>query len=185
MTRLPIIVTAAIFSLLVCISVSAQQSGSRIVIQSLDTNNPASVWKDFNNHMDYGSNGVYLNFNGTALTADSASFNDNTQEAIADGHVRIQQGDQVWVGDHVTYNFKTHDMVSDQFRSGKAPVFMEGRGLHGNIVSNRMELGTYNATNAMITTDDVQKPAIKIRASRMEIIPNEKLRAWNAVLYAG
>lgn len=156
-----------------------------MIIYSLDTNNPASTWYEYNAHIAHGSNGVFINFNGTALTADAVSWDQNSGEATADGHVHIEQGDQVWVGDHVRYNFNTHDMVSDQFRSGKAPVYMEGRGLHGNVVSNKMELGTYNATNALITTDDVQKPAIKIRASRMEIIPNQKLRAWNAVLYAG
>jgi LPS-assembly protein len=108
----------------------------------------------------------------------------NSGEAIADGHVHIQQGDQVFVGEHVRYNFHTHNLVADQFRSGKPPVFMEGKGVHGDIVSNRVEQGTYNATNGIITTDDVEKPAIKIRASRIKITPNVKVQAWNAVLYA-
>ena len=156
-----------------------------MVIQSLDTNNPATLWYEVTARVAHGTNGVYINYNGTVLTADSASWDQNSGEAIADGHVHIQQGDQVWVGEHVRYNLNTHDMVAEQFRSGKAPVFMEGRGLHGNIVSNKMEQGTYTATNAIITTDDVQKPAIKIRASKIKITPNVKLQAWNAVLYMG
>jgi LPS-assembly protein len=185
MTRLPIIVASAFFSLLVCISVPAQQANSDMTIQSLDTNNPAGLWYEMTARVAHGTNGVYINYNGTVLTADAASWDQNSGQAIADGHVHIQQGDQVWVGDHVRYNLNTHDMVAEQFRSGKAPVFMEGRGLHGNIVSNKMEQGTYTATNSIITTDDVQKPAIKIRASKIKITPNVKLQAWNAVLYAG
>ncbi len=185
MTRLPIIVAAAaISSFLFCVSASAQPE-NKLHIESLDTNKPVSAWTDLRNNLSYGTNGVLINYNGTILTADSAAVNHNSGVATADGHVRIQQGDQVFVGEHVQYNFNTHDMVADQFRSGKAPVFMEGRGLHGNVVSNKLELGTYDATNALITTDDIQKPAIKIRARRMEIIPNQKLRAWDAVLYAG
>ncbi len=183
MTRLPIIVAAAIF--FVCFSADAQQSNSEITIENLDTNNPAGIWYEGLTHMAHGTNGVYIHYNGTVLTADSVSLNKDSHEATADGHVHIQQGDQVWVGEHVQYNLDTHDMVAEQFRSGKAPVFMEGRGLHGNIVSNKMELGTYTATNGIITTDDVQKPAFRLRASRMKIIPNDKLEAWNAVLYAG
>jgi LPS-assembly protein len=185
MTRLPIIVASAFFSLLVCVSVPAQQANSDMTIQSLDTNNPAGLWYEMTARVAHGTNGVYINYNGTVLTADAASWDQNSGQAIADGHVHIQQGDQVWVGDHVRYNLNTHDMVAEQFRSGKAPVFMEGRGLHGNIVSNKMEQGTYTATNSIITTDDVQKPAIKIRASKIKITPNVKLQAWNAVLYAG
>jgi LPS-assembly protein len=185
MTRLPIIVAAAFFSLLVCNSVSAQQANSDMTIQSLDTNNPAGVWYEMTTHIAHGTNGVLINFNGTVLTADAVSWDQISGEATADGHARIQQGAQLWVGEHVRYNLNTHDMVAEQFRSGKAPLFMEGRGLHGNIVSNKMEQGTYTATNAIITTDDVQKPAIKIRASKIKITPNEKLQAWNGVLYAG
>lgn len=185
MTRLPIIAAATIFSFLLCVSATAQQLTDKIVIQNRDANNPAALWFETVNRIGHGTNGVFINYKGTILTADSVAVDQNTGKAIADGHVRIQQGDQVMIGEHVQYDFNTHDMVTDQFRSGKAPVYMEGRGLHGNIVSNKMELGTYNATNGIITTDDVQKPAIKIRASRMEIIPNQKLRAWNAVLYAG
>jgi len=156
-----------------------------MVIQSLDTNSPAGVWYEMGPHIAHGTNGVFINYNGTVLTADSVSWNQTSGEATTDGHVHIQQGAQLFVGDHVQYNLNTHDMVAEQFRSGRAPVYMEGRGLHGNIVSNKMEQGTYTATNAIITTDDVQKPAIKIRASRIEITPNEKIQAWNAVLYAG
>jgi LPS-assembly protein len=185
MTRLPIIAAAAIFSFFVCLSADAQQASSPMVIQSLDTNSPAGVWYEMGPHIAHGTNGVFINYNATVLTADSVSWNQASGEATADGHVHIQQGAQLFVGDHVQYNLNTHDMVAEQFRSGRAPVYMEGRGLHGNIVSNKMEQGTYTATNAIITTDDVQKPAIKIRASRIEITPNEKIQAWNAVLYAG
>jgi lipopolysaccharide assembly outer membrane protein LptD (OstA) len=184
MTRLPIIVAAALFSFLICGPVYAQQD-SVIDIQSLDTNSPAGVWFERVSNLAYGTNGVFINYNGTILTADSVSVNQDSGEAVADGKVHIQQGDQIWVGEHVRYNFKTHNMVSEQFRTGKSPVFMAGQGLHGNVLSNRLELGTYNATNAIITTDDVEKPAFAIRARRIKITPNEKVQAWDAVLYAG
>jgi LPS-assembly protein len=185
MTRLPIIVAAAAFSFLLCSPVYAQQNNSDIEIQSLDTNNPAGVWIETRNGIAHGTNGVFINYMGTVLSADSVVVYTTNHEARADGHVHIQQGGQLWVGDHVRYNLETHDMVAEQFRSGRPPVFMEGKGLHGNIVSNRMEYGTYDATNAIMTTDDVEKPGVKIRASRIRITPNQKVQAWNAVLYMG
>ena len=184
MTRLPIIVAAAIFSFFVCLPVRAQQLKSNVEVRSL-SGSGTDVVIDLRHNTMGGTNGVLIKYNGTVLTADSAFVDRGSGEAIADGHVHIQQGDQMWVGDHIKYNFNTHDMAAEQFRSGKAPVFMEGKGLHGNVVSNQLEHGTYDATNAIITTDDVQKPAIKIHASRMKITPNDKLQAWNAVLYLG
>ena len=47
-----------------------------------------------------GTNGICIRYGATVLTADSASVNRDTGEAVADGHVRIEQGDQLWVGDH-------------------------------------------------------------------------------------
>ena len=183
MTRLPIIVAAAVFYFIICGPVDAQQIDSGIEIQSLHGGTYVSY--DIKNRIWHGTNGVFINYKGTVLTADSVTVNRTSEEAIADGKVHIQQGGQLYVGEHVLYNFKTHDMVSEQFRSGKSPVFIEGKGLHGNIISNRMETGTYNATNAMITTDDVEKPAIKIRASRIKITPDDKVQAWNAWINVG
>ncbi len=185
MTRLPIIAAAAIFSFLLCVPARAQQKpDDSIVIQSL-TGSGMDVMHDMRHGISRGTNGIFISSHGTILTANSVTVDHNSSEAIAEGNVHIQQGDQIWVGEHIRYNFTNHNMVSEQFRSGRPPVYMEGKGLHGNIVSNKMEQGTYNATNAIITTDDVDKPAIKIRASRIKITPNEKVQAWNAVLYAG
>jgi LPS-assembly protein len=185
MTRLPIIIAAVLFLLLISWHVDAQETSSAIEIKTLKNDGSTYVTHDMRNNTATGTNGVFINYNGTVLIADSVFVDENSGQAIADGKVRIQQGDQLWTGEHIRYNFKTHQMISDQFRSGKPPVFMEGEGLHGNIVSNKMELGTYDSTNAIITTDDIAKPLFKIHASRMRIIPNQHLEAWNAVLYAG
>ena len=115
--------------------------------------------------MDYvgdtvtGTNGICVSYGGTVLMADSVSVNRDTGEAVADGHVRIeQQGGQIWIGEHITYNFKTRQMHSDQFRTGKPPVFAAGNELQGD-VSNQ----TYTARHVFVTTDDISNPAIRVR----------------------
>lgn len=184
MTRLPIIVAAALFSLLICPPLRAQPTNSAIEIRSLQGGNSGVIY-DMRTGTATGTNGIFINYNGSVLTADTVSVNQRSGEAEADGNVHIQQGDQIWVGQHMRYNFQTREIVAEQFRSGKAPVYMDGKGLHADIGTNQLEHATYIATNGIITTDDVQKPAIKIRASRMRIIPDQELQAWNAVLYAG
>src|SRR5665647_2529204 len=128
---------------------------------------------DFASGTAIGTNGIYVNYNqGSAvLTADSASVNRKTGEVEADGNVRIESGDQLWVGEHIRYNFKTRQMRSEQFRTGKAPVFAGGVELTGD-GSNRVytaqsgvsvtnKLGVYTAQNAFVTTDDYAEPAYR------------------------
>lgn len=183
MTRLLNILAVAVFLLAVSFSLHAQeQTNSEIEIQSL--HGETGVRYNLRERTATGTNGVFINYKGTVLIADSVTVNETNGDAFADGNVRIQQGDQIFAGDHVRYNFNTHQMISDQFRSGKSPIYMEGHGMHGTVVSNRLEHGTYNATNAIITSDDVTQPAFEIRARRIKIIPNQKLQAWDAVLYA-
>ncbi len=126
-----------------------------------------------------GTNGVYVKYGNTTLTADSASLDMQSGEAIADGNVRIESGDQLWVGEHIRYNFKTHQMQSEQFRTGKWPVFATGNDLTGNS-SNKV----YYADHAFVTTDDTSDPEFKVRASRIKIVPGNYVEMWNAILYA-
>ena len=184
MTRLPNILAVAVCSLAACLSLHAQQeTNSEIEIQSLHGGG-TGVTYNMREQTATGTNGVLINYNGTVLIADSVTINETNGDAYADGRVRIQEGDQIFAGEHMRYNFITHQMVSEQFRSGKPPVYMEGRGLHGTVVSNQLAHATYNATNSIITSDDIAQPAFEIRARRIKIIPNQKVQAWDAVLYA-
>ena len=133
---------------------------------------------DFQTGLGAGTNGVLVRYGTAFLTADQVSVNQQTGEVVADGSVHIQSEDQIWVGEHIRYNFKTHQMEAQQFRTGKAPVFIEGQGLYADTTNN-----VYYATNAVITTDDVSEPAIKVRAKRIKIIPGDKVEAHGATLY--
>jgi lipopolysaccharide assembly outer membrane protein LptD (OstA) len=125
-----------------------------------------------------GTNGVFVQYKDTTLTADSATVDWETGEAVADGHVRIEMGDQIWLGEHINYNFKTHQMRSEQFRTGKPPVFAAGENLQGDI-SNKV----YSAQHVFVTSDDVSDPSVRIRASRVRMVPGQYIEAWNAVLF--
>ena len=125
-----------------------------------------------------GKNGVFVRYGDAVLTADSASVNTKTGDVQADGNVHIESGDQLWVGEHIHYNFKTRQLISEQFRTGKAPMFAGGVGLTGD-ASNRV----YTARNGYVTTDDVSDPEYCIRASRIRIIPGKIVQMWNAVVF--
>jgi LPS-assembly protein len=126
----------------------------------------------------YGTNGVFVQRGQTTLMADSARLDPQSGEADADGHVRIQDGDLLWVGEHITYNFKTHLMRSEEFRTGRAPVFASGEDLTAN-TTNRI----YMAQHAYVTTDDVTDPTVRVRADRIIIVPGKYVEMWNAVVF--
>jgi LPS-assembly protein len=126
----------------------------------------------------YYATNELLQYKQTVLMADSVSWNPDTGIAIASGHVRVQEGSQVWVGSQITYNFKTHMIESGRFRSGRIPVFFQGDHIQGD-VTNR----TYTAQRVYATTDNISQPAYYIRASRMKIVPGKYIEAWNAVVY--
>jgi LPS-assembly protein len=173
-------------ALILCLALSAfsvaAQDESAWEVQALSQIIPGTV----EGKVDYdqaagvatGTNGVFVRYGTTVLTADNASLNMKSGDVEADGNVRIESGDQLWVGDHIHYNFKTKQMRSEQFRTGKAPVFAAGENLTGD-VSNRV----YTAHNAFITTDDAADPLYKVRASKIKIIPGKSVQMWNAVLF--
>ena len=126
------------------------------------------------------SSGIYVKQGATVLTADSAWVDQKTGDVVADGHVRIETGDLLWVGDHITYNMNTHVMTSEQFRTGRSPLFAAGQTLEGNKTNN-----TLNARHAFVTTDDIFDPTFRIRASHIRIVPGHYVELWNAVAFVG
>lgn len=155
------------------------QEASGWVIESLRGEEGEAIY-DLQTGTAIATNGVRISFGGATLTAERASWRESTGEVDADGQVRILQGDQVWASEHIRYNFKTHQMESRQFRTGMSPLFATGEDLQGD-TSNMV----YIARDAMITADDVAKPAIKVRAKRIKIVPGKRIEASHATLYLG
>ena len=168
MTKLPAIL-ALIFCAVVFSPAVVAQEESEWVIKTLDQVLPGAVEGkvdyDFATGTATYSHGVFVHYGDAVLTAESATVNTKTGDVEADGNVRIESGSQLWVGEHIYYNFKTRLMRSEQFRTGRSPVFASGLGLSGNS-SNRV----YVARQTFVTTDDYSDPAYQVRASRIHKI---------------
>jgi LPS-assembly protein len=139
-------------------------------------------WAEFDRRTGLliGTNGVIVKFGGAVLTAERVALNTESGEVVADGKARVQRDEQVWASEHMRYNFKTREIEAAQFRTGTWPIFAGGEGLRGG-GSNSF----YTATNAMVTSDDIANPAIKIRAKYIKIIPGDKVVAHHTMLYLG
>jgi len=160
----------------VCVVFAQERPGW--VIEPL--NDKGWVEFSFETGLAVGTNGVLVSYGPALLTADSVQVNRATGEVIADGRVRIQHDDQVWAGEHIKYNFVTRILETEQFRTGKSPVFAAGEGLHVEATNDY-----YSATNAYVTVDDSSNPLLKVRAKSIRLLPGNKIEARNAVLYVG
>lgn len=118
------------------LSPAAAQEQSGWEIESLG--GEGGVVFDLSTGLATATNGVVVRYEQGVLSAQRVTVNQSTGEVAAEGKVRIQRDDQVWVSDSVVYNFKTRRFEARQFRTGKWPVFAEGEGL--GIELNRMSL---------------------------------------------
>ena len=138
---------------------------------------------DLRNHTLTFTNTGTIKWNGAVLSADRGFIDENSGDTLVSGHVVIQRNDQRWTGENVRYNFKTHQMSTAEFRTGVAPVFAAGQGLHGDRTNN-----VYYSTNAFVTTDDISEPAYKIKAGRIRLLQldsGKRIVARNATLWLG
>src|SRR6478672_7738357 len=78
----------------------------------------------------HGTNGVFFSYGGAVLSSDSMIVDQASGQVFADGNVRIQREEQVWIGDHIVYNYTNNQIEARQFRTGKPPLFVQGEGLH-------------------------------------------------------
>jgi len=165
------------FSLsLFTVAAARGQATEEWLIQPLSDNGWA--WLDYEKGLAGGTNGMLVQYGGAVITADSVTVNKQTGEITADGGVRILRDDQVWVSEHFQYNVTTREIRAEQFRTGKPPFFAIGEGLHADTTTQ-----VYNATNAILTTDDVAEPGVLMRARSIKILPGKKVVAKNAILY--
>ena len=181
MRCLPAIIALVFASVLLSLTAAAQEEPS-LVVEALDRMLPGTVHGEVHYNPRTGAmegtNGIYVKYGDIVLMADGGSVNSQTLDVVMDGHVRIETGDVLWVGEHATYNLKTRLLHAEEFRTGRAPVFAAGEDLTGDVNAN-----IYTGTNVFITTDDYSDPSVRVVARRIRIIPGKSVEMWNATFW--
>jgi len=181
MRRLPAIV-ALVFATVLLSHLAAAQEEPSLVVEALDRMLPGTVHGEVHYNQRTGAmegtNGIYVQYGKIVMMADSGSVDSQTLEVVMDGHVRIETGDVLWVGEHASYNLKTRQLHAEEFRTGRTPIFTAGDGLAGDVNAN-----VYTGTNIFVTTDDYSDPSVRIIARRIKIVPNKTIEMWNATLW--
>ena len=160
-----------------CSLFAAEAEDEEIDIQGIG---PGQIEFNYETGFFVTTNDFVARYQGAVLTAHRAQGNRITGEMEAEGAVNLQYENQVWSGDRLQYNFFSHQIHTARFRTGKSPFFATGDGLGANQTNH-----TYAATNAFVTTDDVEKPGFRVHARRLTIVPGKYFVARDAVLYFG
>jgi lipopolysaccharide assembly outer membrane protein LptD (OstA) len=183
MTRLPLIL---LLLLLALPGLRGAEEESHWKLEALNDQGWAAY--SFDTGDAIGTNGVKFTYGGAVLIADSMQISGKTGEVFADGGVKIQRQEQLWVGEHVIYNYNTREIQAREFRTGRTPFFISGEGLHAentNVGRVAFTNSLLIATNAYLTTDDISDPAMRVKAKAITITPGRKLIARHALLYIG
>jgi len=125
------------------------------------------------------SGNVRLTYRGIHLRADSVSFDLREERLTARGSVVLvePQGRELR-GETLTYDIRTEQ-----------GVFTNTETVISNFFVRSAQVQTFGqrivATDAMITTCDPARPAYRVTASRIEIIPGDRIVATHASLWVG
>ncbi len=131
------------------------------------------------------TNGFYLRYEETPtnfveLKAQRAKVNIETGEAFAEGSVLFKREGLIWRGDRVEYNFKTHYLKAEGFRTGRSPIYFGGMGLAADGTNH-----VYAASDVFLTPDDVAEPGFRVHCRTITVVPGDHIEATHATLYAG
>jgi hypothetical protein len=144
-------------------------------VRGLSTQSQADSSGDTN----FFTKGVLLINSNATVMAEQAMQNVLSGVVIAEGDVSILDHGHIWRGTNFIYNGKTGDIQAGSFKTVQMPFSVSGQGLTGG--SNQV----YFVNNALISTDDYDHPAFRVRARQMTIVPGDYFEARQATLFVG
>jgi len=127
----------------------------------------------------YAEDNVTVTYGGDVLMADQVHFNPTTKEATAKGNVRLYMMNQIYRGDLLTYNFRTKKILSEKFRFLDGKLMVEGQSI------STPEIGRYAIDSGSYSTDNRETPGWKVKASAVNVYPDDKTVVENSVAYFG
>ncbi|HXV18875.1 MAG TPA: putative LPS assembly protein LptD, partial [Candidatus Omnitrophota bacterium] len=125
-----------------------------------------------------GTGHVSIDYQDVKLTADKMTVYMATKTAVAEGNVRLTQRGSVFTGDRAEFDFgKKLGKVSNMNASIEPSYFGKAAEIQ------RVSEDHYRAVDSYVTTCCGDTPFYKVGSSEINIYPDEKIEARNAILY--
>jgi LPS-assembly protein len=136
-----------------------------------------SLSYDRKNNVVEGFGNVIVRKGEIVLHADYVKVNSLTEEAEAQGNVRITRGDEEWTGESITFNFKDGTGGTFGLTGSVKPFFVESDGVErtaeGLLMLNRATVSTCK--------NEPGHRHYHMSARRVEVAPNDFVRARGSV----
>jgi LPS-assembly protein len=111
------------------------------------------------------------------IYADSATYNPQTHDVIAEGHVRIYRATGLFVGDRAIYNTETKEIKAVNIRTDKDPYLVGG----DNVTS--ISEDAFLVSKGSFTTHDSSKPDFRLHSKRIRVYENDRVIFENTTFY--
>jgi lipopolysaccharide assembly outer membrane protein LptD (OstA) len=122
---------------------------------------------------------VLVVFKDSKLTCHKITVDTQTKEAVAEGNVRLEDKKGVIEAEKATYNFTNKTGTVLQAKMQSVPYFGRGQTIE-RLSENKMVVkGGY------ITTCDLDHPHYRICAKKVDVYPQDKIKAKNTIFYVG
>lgn len=126
-----------------------------------------------------GKGNVDVAYKDNYLKADEVEVHLATKEVEARGNVILSDGESIFTGDRIYYNFETGKGNVDGIGSRMDPWFATGQ--EGERVSEKV----YYIQNGYVTTCDYEVPHYRVRGRHIYIYPKDKVVAKSITVYWG
>ena len=126
-----------------------------------------------------GSGNIVIKYKDTTLSCDKVTVWTDTKEAEAEGNVKIVQGDNLFTGETITYNFEEETGTVVKFKGHTPPWYARGE------KAERTGPDEFVVHRGYITTCGHEHPHYRISARKILIYPEVKVVAKDATLWAG
>jgi lipopolysaccharide assembly outer membrane protein LptD (OstA) len=124
-----------------------------------------------------GKGDVVITYKDMKLTSDKVTIWTETYSALAEGNVTLTQGDNIFKGEKIEYNFKENSGSVVDFWGTAEQWYVRGK------EAKQLSEDEVIVRKSYVTTCDHEIPHWKISADRVEIYPGKVLNTYNAIAW--
>lgn len=127
---------------------------------------------------------VVITYKDLSITAERVHIAVKERHMVAEGNVEVKQGDAIFYGDELTYDFKSEQGLLQPMR-----LEIRGEGIEGAIFGGSQQLKIDGDKQTVhcgtLTTCDREKPHYYFSANTLEYLPDEYVIMRHVIYYEG
>lgn len=144
---------------------------------------PIEITADGDNRFEagvaYAEGNVVVRYAEDVLYADEVTFDQKKRLITAKGKVSIYTLGRIYRGEHLQFNVDSKEVKSLDFRSVQERIYLAGSELQNP------QSDLFIVKDAILTTENRENPSYRLKASTIELYPDELVVMKNVAVYIG